>query len=1244
MKKTESKINYEKFINLFPVQKTVSFKLIPDPTTQYWIDKHNLVVNETEFSKKAKELEKYITEFYKKYISLTLSNADIEYVTNIISAYIETGIYVNAKGKEYVDDIGKRRDAYKTMVLDLSQSIASIFDIKGTFGSPKNTLEKMYAEAEGEEKALIEEMLPFSAYFTDFCTIRNFILSGDGKSGTVAKRIVEVAEQVVNNHIIWESYPDDLKEKIACDTEFFHDAINHPSVMKFTQDNIDVYNTLLSGVAYEDGSKIKGINECVNIYNMINRSKDGFKSLPMMVKLKKIPLLDSATKSFVLSSIESDQDCIDLAVSTLDTVYNEDNLKMLTVSDKVPTMLEDKSDSIFIKKSDLNNLSNSAFGDWKVVTKAISDKYDAEIRNMSNKPEKQEKFKEKWMLDHSSFSLEFILDALRVYGGGDVYANKLLDIIYSNIRYSILNFIDEYENGIEDIKITYPKSSKLQQDRTIIELLKRLLDPVVEVQRTFNIFQLDDNIDGDTDASFYGYIDDTLSILKDAVKNYNKIRNYCVKKVDNTGKVKCMFGNPNFGTGLSESVVGTKCAAIMKRGDNYYLLVTPKYLDANGKKKPSVLPKVFNSATDDSTDSIMVYNSLPGFSKQAPRLFFGKNAPEVYGASSRVMDLYEMFKNKKNIENWDFAIEREIIEYYISAIKQHAIYGKYHYKFKTPEEYGRLSNFYKDMDRQSYSLEFLTVENIDPYINSGDIYMFQIYSRHLCGTSGKNGHTSLYTEYFKELFSEENAKNVVYKLASMVDVFYRPRKIKLEDTIIHPAGVPIPYKTKDGSRVFAYDIIKDRRYTQEQYEAHFCIQMNPNAETTGNINKLVFEELLYSDKDYNVLSIDRGEQNLIYMTVVNSRTLEVLEQRSLNVINNNDYRKKIASKAAEMSNDKSLKWKYDNEIKDIKTGYLVQCVNEVIKTMFKYNAIIVMEKLGKEFKNSRKYIGYDVYSGFEKALIDKLNFYVDKHRSNEELASKRLPLQLTNKFESFDKLGNQSGIIFYIDPSYTSRIDPLTGYVDRFGSFKYETISSTINFINKINFIEYNEEYDRYEIGICVKDFIPYASENECWTLKIAKGLNDERIELAKDMNRGGKLFSRDVNLFDEWDKFIKENGIDRSDDILSKIKAMDKSKKFCIEFLRLFKLSAQLRNISVSEDNGYVLSPVYTEDAEPFDSRDNIMSTWLPNCPDANDAYGIAIKAVQLINMMIDNGDQKINRDMYKTLNVSEYLMNINR
>ena len=51
-------------------------------------------------------------------------------------------------------------------------------------------------------------------------------------------------------------------------------------------------------------------------------------------------------------------------------------------------------------------------------------------------------------------------------------------------------------------------------------------------------------------------------------------------------------------------------------------------------------------------------------------------------------------------------------------------------------------------------------------------------------------------------------------------------------------------------------------------------------------------------------------------------------------------------------------------------------------------------------------------------LIDKLNYYVDKKLDPDEEGGLLHAYQLTNK------LGTQSGFIFYVRPDFTSKIEP----------------------------------------------------------------------------------------------------------------------------------------------------------------------------------------------------------------------------
>ena len=63
------------------------------------------------------------------------------------------------------------------------------------------------------------------------------------------------------------------------------------------------------------------------------------------------------------------------------------------------------------------------------------------------------------------------------------------------------------------------------------------------------------------------------------------------------------------------------------------------------------------------------------------------------------------------------------------------------------------------------------------------------------------------------------------------------------------------------------------------------------------------------------------------------------------------------------------------------------------------------------------------------SILAKLNFLVNKGEKDSNEAGHLLrAYQLTAPFETFKEMGKQTGIIFYTQASYTSKIDPVTGW------------------------------------------------------------------------------------------------------------------------------------------------------------------------------------------------------------------------
>ena len=141
----------------------------------------------------------------------------------------------------------------------------------------------------------------------------------------------------------------------------------------------------------------------------------------------------------------------------------------------------------------------------------------------------------------------------------------------------------------------------------------------------------------------------------------------------------------------------------------------------------------------------------------------------------------------------------------------------------------------------------------------GKLYLFQIYNKDFA--PGANGMPNMHTLYWKNLFSEENLKNVCFKLNGEAELFYRPAGIK--EPVVHlkgsylvnrttEEGESIPEKIyqeiyrnvngkqetlsdeakayKESHKVVIkkadHEIIKDRHYTQDKFLFHVPLTIN----------------------------------------------------------------------------------------------------------------------------------------------------------------------------------------------------------------------------------------------------------------------------------------------------------------------------------------------------------------------------------------------------------------------------------
>ena len=480
------------------------------------------------------------------------------------------------------------------------------------------------------------------------------------------------------------------------------------------------------------------------------------------------------------------------------------------------------------------------------------------------------------------------------------------------------------------------------------------------------------------------------------------------------------------------------------------------------------------------------------------------------------------------------------------------------------------------------------------------------------------------------LFDERNLSNVVYMLNGEAEMFYREASINDKEKITHNANQPIKNKNPDNEKkesVFEYDIIKDKRFTKRQFSLHVPITINFKAHGQEFLNYDVRKAIKYKDDNY-VIGIDRGERNLIYISVINSNG-EIVEQMSLNeIINDNehrvDYQKLLDTK--EKERDKARKnWTSVENIKELKEGYISQIVHKICQLVVKYDTVIAMEDLNFGFKRGRFPVEKQVYQKFENMLISKLNLLIDKKANPTEDGGLLRAYQLTNKFDRVNK-AKQNGIIFYVPAWDTSKIDPVTGFVNLLKP-KYTSVPEAKKLFETIDDIKYNANTDMFEFCIDYSKFPRCNSDfKKSWTVCT----NSSRILTFRNKEKNNMWDNKQIVLTDEFKSLFNEFGIDYKGKLKNFILSISNA-DFYKRLIKLLSLTLQMRNSitgSTLPEDDYLISPVANENGEFYDSR-NYKGTnaALPCDADANGAYNIARKALWAINVLKNTPDDMLNK-----------------
>lgn len=1209
----------EQFINCYSLSKTLQFSLIPVGKTEDNFNKNLLLEKDKQRAGNYEKVKGYIDRFHKEYIESVLSKARIEKVNEYADLYW--------KSNKDDSDTKAMESLENDMRKQISKQLKSGTRYKRLFGKELICEDLPAFLTDENEKETVECFRSFTTYFKGFNTNRENMYSSDEKSTAIAYRCINdnlprFLDNIKSFQKVFDNLSDETITKLNADlyNTFGRNVEDIFSVDYFefvlAQSGIEIYNSIIGGYTCSDGTKIQGLNEYINLYNQQVAKNEKSKRLPLMKPLYKQILSEKDSVSFIPEKFNSDNEVL----HAIGDYYNNHIGDFDLLTELLQSLNTYNANGIFVKSGvAINDISNGAFNSWNVLRSAWNEKYEA-LHPVTSKT-KIDKYIEKQDKIYKaikSFSL-FELQSL-----GNENGNEITDWYISSINECNSKIKEAYLQAQELLNSDYEKSynKRLYKNEKATELVKNLLDAIKEFQqlvKPLNGTGKEEN----KDELFYGKFASLYDSIADIDRLYDKVRNYITQKPYSKNKIKLNFDNPQLLGGWDKNKESDYRTVLLRKDDLYYLAVMGKSHSKAFANAPEI------TSYDEDYYEKMEYKLLPGPNKMLPKVFFATKNIDTFQPSDRILDIRKRESFKKGA-TFNKAECHEFIDYFKESIERHDDWSQFGFEFTPTEKYNDISEFYREISDQGYSVSFneLSKSYVDELVENGYIYLFQIYNKDFSKYS--KGTPNLHTLYFKMLFDDRNLSNVVYKLNGEAEMFYREATIGDKEKITHYANQPIKNKNPDNEKkesTFEYDIIKDNRFTKRQFSLHLPITINFKSHGQEILNYDVRKAVKYKDDNY-VIGIDRGERNLIYISVINSNS-EIVEQMSLNeIISDNghrvDYQKLLDTK--EKERDKARKnWTSVENIKELKEGYISQVVHKICELVVKYDAVIAMEDLNFGFKRGRFPVEKQVYQKFENMLISKLNLLIDKKADPAEDGGLLRAYQLTNKFDGVNK-AKQNGIIFYVPAWDTSKIDPATGFVNLLKP-KYASVPEAKKLFETIDDIKYNADTDMFELYINYSKFPRCNSDfKKSWTVCT----NSSRILTFRNKEKNNMWDNKQIVLTDEFKSLFNEFGIDYKGNLKDSILSISNA-DFYRRLIKLLSLTLQMRNSitgSTLPEDDYLISPVANENGEFYDSR-NYKGTnaALPCDADANGAYNIARKALWAINVLKDTPDDMLKK-----------------
>ncbi len=1244
------------FTNRYALSKTLRFELKPIGNTQMMLEQNNVFAKDRAIREKYEKTKPWIDLLHREFVAESLQNAQLG---NLDDYYAALQNVQKITKDTNAEDKKRWKKGFEKQEKRLRKEVVALFDkaahiwatqrypqlkkktkdflfeegvfehvLFARYGSAPDTTVKIVTSnpetgevIDEREESIFKGWKGFTGYFDKFFETRKNFYKDNGTATAIATRAINqnlrrFAENMQKLTDIKNNYPE-----LLAHTDFGDFDIAHAQSLDFyartclLQEGIDAYNKKFVGV----------LKSAINEYQQKNKG----------VRISYPKTLDNQIlgerERRLFDVIEDDRELHDVFRAFVDdgTVFAAE-MRQLAQAFSAQNGTYDYT-QIYISKKGFETISRKYTHDTRAWHDALADVFKAKAKKrIATTASGEKKFP-------AYIPVAYITQALTLVQESEdtectwkeryasITENKTLEEGFFAI------FADEFERLFvhmeatvqdTDYVVAEDKAKKLLSDGQITkneqttQIIKEYADALLRIYQMAKYFAVEkksmwddavaiDDTFYETFKEIYGNTHSTI------VASYNLLRNYLTKKPwEDVQKWKLNFENPTLLDGWDKNKEAANFGVILRDGDKFYLGIMRKGHN-------NIFANQHHSNFEGQGLQKMVYKFFPDPKKMFPKVCFSAKGMEFFAPSEEIVRIYKNAEFKSG-DTFNVESMQKLIDFYKNALQKYDGWKIYDFKhLKDTAQYtSNIGEFYDDVAKGGYQLGWQNIskEYVEEKNANGELYLFQIKNKDW--NDGATGRKNLHTLYFEYLFSEKNAAaDFVFRLNGGAEVFYRPAAIESKTE-------------RRGNR----EVAAKKRYTQDKVFLHVPITLN---RTAGDVKTSAFNDavnrFLAGNPDINIMGIDRGEKHLAYYSIIDQNGNRIVSG-SFNTIGSKDYHALLTERQGAREEARK-NWQRVEQIKDLKKGYISLVVREIADLAIKHNAIIVLENLNMRFKQIRGGIEKSVYQQLEKALIEKLNFLVNKGEVDATKAGHLLrAYQLAAPFETFEKMGNQTGIIFYTTASYTSQVDPVTGWRPHV-YLKYRNAQKTKEDILRIfDDIVFNDEKQRFEFA--------YRHNGVSWT--VCSSVERHRWNRSNNAGKGGyDVFpvEGEGSITQRLQEACAQRGIDTTRNILAQIDELDESASATVSFLRdlcfYFRLICQIRNTDDGADDinaqDFLMSPV-----EPFFDTRNAQEQY-PQNGDENGAYNIARKGIIILQKITAWGRSQDTQRRYPDTFVSQ-------